>query len=63
MLKFMRAGVMDPCTIREDVSRMVGLNGGACSLVASWAQAGFINIYRRLALKGKSVVFLNSRLF
>ena len=29
----MRAGVMDPCTIREDVSRMVGLNGGAGSLV------------------------------
>ena len=34
MLKFMRAGVMDPCTIREDVSRRAGLNGGAGSLVA-----------------------------
>ena len=33
VLKFMRAGFMDPCTIREDVSCMVGLNGCAGSLV------------------------------
>ena len=31
---FMHAGVMDPCTILlEDVSRVVGLNGGAGGLV------------------------------
>ena len=33
MLKFMRAGVMDPCAIREDVSRRAGLNGSADSSV------------------------------
>ena len=33
VLKFMRAGVMDPCAIREDVRRRVDLNGGAGSLV------------------------------
>ena len=33
MLKFMRAGVMDPCAIREDVSRRVDLDGSADSLV------------------------------
>ena len=31
----MRDGVMDSCTVREDVSRSVGLNGGAGSLVES----------------------------
>ena len=35
MTKFMRDGVMDSCTVREDVSRSVGLNGGAGSLVES----------------------------
>ena len=29
MTKFMRDGVIDSCTVREDVSRSVGLNGGA----------------------------------
>ena len=55
----MHAGVVDPCTIREDMSRRMGPNGDGREL--GWAWAGFI--VGLTLVKENGLVFLNSRLF
>ena len=46
--KFVHAGVMDPCTIREDMSRRMGSNGNEREL--GRARAGLICVYCRFDL-------------
>ena len=46
--KFMHAGVVDPCTIREDMSRRMDSNGDGRELGRAWA--GLICVYCRFDL-------------